>query len=83
MWKENSNKLKWRNWHNTITVGGFNTPLTSVNNPRRKYNNAAAVLNKIKGEVYKNTGLPQETRKFWNKQTNFIHKVTGERTCGA
>ena len=32
-----------------------------------------------KREVYRNTILPQETRKTLNKQPNFRHKTTGKR----
>ena len=32
-----------------------------------------------KREVYRNTILPQETRKTLNKQANFIPKTTGKR----
>ena len=30
-----------------------------------------------KREVYSNTILPQETRKTWNRQPNFMPKTTG------
>ena len=36
-----------------------------------------------KREVYSNTTLPQETRKTFNRQPNFIPKTTGKRTTTA
>ena len=33
----------------------------------------------LKGEVYSNTILPQETRKTSNRQPNFTPKTTGKR----
>ena len=34
---------------------------------------------RLKREVYSNTILPQETRKTFNRQPNFIPKTTGKR----
>ena len=68
MWKENSNRLKWKNWHNTITVGEINTTVTSMKNPRQNFNNTAAVLNKTLDQ--KSDGFDRSVHKFHQIQQN-------------
>ena len=71
-----------------ITIGLRNKPKKKLKkknylktNVMRRHHTKFMWYNNIgtKGEVYNSTGLPQETRKFWNKQlTSYLKELEKE-----